>query len=148
MPRTRALVLAAVAILAMAGCTAQDPEFSANDQVAAAARQPEPGAEGEGGEGEGGGGGGPTVEFAAGSALEYTEAADQVPAGGATFELACEGLPHNVAVEGFQGGEPIVECPGEGVFTGSAAIEPGDYTYFCSIPGHRAGGMEGEFTVE
>ena len=25
--------------------------------------------------------------------------------------------------------------------------EPGEYTYFCAIPGHRAGGMSGTITV-
>lgn len=149
MSRTRPLVLVPVAALAallvLGGCSKQDPEFGANDQVAAAARVPEPGAEGEGG---GEGGGGPTVVFAADDGLEYTQVADQAPAGGATFELDCTGLTHNVTIEGFQGDEPIVECPGEGSFTGNAALEPGDYTYYCSIPGHQAAGMEGAITVQ
>ena len=30
----------------------------------------------------------------------------------------------------------------------SAELEAGDYTYYCSIPGHREGGMEGTLTVD
>lgn len=146
MSRTRALVFAVVAVLAIAGCTKQDPEFSANDQVAAAARLPEPGTESEGGGAEAAGG--PTVVFAADNGLEYTETPSEVPAAGATFEFDCTGLPHNVTIEGINGEAPVVECPGEGSFTGNVALEPGDYTFYCSIPGHRAAGMEGSLTAQ
>jgi plastocyanin len=35
-----------------------------------------------------------------------------------------------------------------GTSTVSASLKPGTYTFYCSVPGHREGGMEGKLTVE
>lgn len=55
--------------------------------------------------------------------------------------------PHNVAI----GGEGIETVLGEVVTAADAPItvtlEPGTYTFFCSVPGHREAGMEGTLTV-
>ncbi|MPZ88466.1 MAG: hypothetical protein GEU81_10400 [Nitriliruptorales bacterium] len=85
--------------------------------------------------------------FTAGQELAYTEAPSTIPAGEAEIALVLEGLPHNVVFEGVEGDEPIAEGDSAGVFTGTVELDPGEYTYYCSVPGHRAGGMEGTVTV-
>ena len=57
-------------------------------------------------------------------------------------------IEHNVSLEG-----PSIDEEGEtvgqgGTSTVSAEVERGDYTFYCSVSGHREGGMEGTLTVE
>jgi azurin len=33
------------------------------------------------------------------------------------------------------------------IWTGTAALAPGRYTFYCSRPGHRRGGMVGELMI-
>ena len=59
-------------------------------------------------------------------------------------------IPHDVVVEG-EGDEELGATPQISSDTATlriAAIEPGEYTYFCSVLGHRESGMEGTLTVE
>jgi plastocyanin len=58
-------------------------------------------------------------------------------------------VPHNVAIEA--GSETLAQS--ETVTGGSSAdataeLEPGDYVFYCSVPGHRESGMEGDLTVK
>jgi plastocyanin len=55
---------------------------------------------------------------------------------------------HDIAIEGNgvnQKGEVVTSG---GVSEFSADLKPGEYTFFCSVPGHREGGMEGKLTVK
>ena len=71
---------------------------------------------------------------------ELTAAAGEV-----TIELVNEsGVPHNVEIEGHGASETITEGSTELTVT----LEPGEYVFFCNIPGHREGVMEGTLTVE
>jgi len=55
---------------------------------------------------------------------------------------------HNIAIEG--GGlnqkGPVVKSGGTSQIT--VDLKPGEYTFFCSVDGHREGGMVGKLTVK
>lgn len=53
---------------------------------------------------------------------------------------------HDFVIEGQPGF--ILDVPGTGkTDTGKIKLKPGTYTFYCSLPGHRAKGMEGTLTV-
>ncbi len=57
------------------------------------------------------------------------------------------GIPHAVAVEGNGvAGSGEVAQPG-GTSKVTVDLGPGTYTFYCPVPGHKAGGMEGTLTV-
>jgi len=86
--------------------------------------------------------------FVADAGLQYTQAPTTAPAGPVTIALDNQGgLPHNVTIEGVEGDDPIVEAT-NGTDVAEIELAAGTYTYYCSIPGHRQGGMEGELTVQ
>lgn len=53
---------------------------------------------------------------------------------------------HTFVIEGVAGFKLEVGSKGDKA-KGKAEIEPGEHVYFCDIPGHRQGGMEGTLTV-
>jgi plastocyanin len=53
---------------------------------------------------------------------------------------------HTLLIEGVSGFELSVSSNGD-VDRGSVELEPGEYTLFCDVPGHRSAGMEAELTV-
>jgi plastocyanin len=57
-------------------------------------------------------------------------------------------LEHDVAIE--QNGKQIAisETIAESKTSVSADLEPGTYTFLCTIPGHAEAGMEGTLTIE
>lgn len=57
--------------------------------------------------------------------------------------------PHAIAVEGDgvkESGETVQ--PGGDDSTVTVDLQPGTYTFYCPVPGHREAGMEGTLTVE
>jgi plastocyanin len=54
-------------------------------------------------------------------------------------------IQHNIALKDGPIG-PVVGTGGTSRFT--ETVDTGEYTYFCSVPGHEAGGMVGTLTVE
>jgi plastocyanin len=80
--------------------------------------------------------------------LAYQFADAQAPAGQIRITSKNpQPVPHDIAIEGNgvnQKGE-VVNEGGTSEFT--ADLKPGEYTFYCSVRGHRQGGMEGTLTV-
>jgi plastocyanin len=55
-------------------------------------------------------------------------------------------IPHTLVIEGVDALKLSVQSEGD-VDTGSVRLEPGRYTLYCDVAGHRASGMEGTLTV-
>ena len=57
-------------------------------------------------------------------------------------------IEHDVAIE--LDGEEIAKSDlvSQGTAEVSADLEPGEYVFYCSVPGHREGGMEGTLTIK
>jgi plastocyanin len=139
--RKIALALSVLALVA-AGCGGDDDEEPAESTPAPAATETPS---------EGGGGGGSTVSVAAdpGGQLAYEPTTLTATAGEVTIDFTNEAsVPHDVVVE--QGGEDLGETEQitESSTTTTVELQAGEYTFYCSVPGHREAGMEGTLTVE
>lgn len=83
-------------------------------------------------------------------ALEYTPAALSAMAGSITIDYENPSpVPHSIAIESPDG-EVLNESEvgANGTFNLSADVQAGEYLYYCTVPGHREGGMEGKLTVK
>ena len=79
-------------------------------------------------------------------AVAYEQTALTAPAGSITVEFTNEAaLAHDFRIEEIGAGTSIFAEGSESV---TVELEPGEYTFFCSVPGHRSGGMEGKLDVE
>src|ERR671918_2797632 len=81
-------------------------------------------------------------------ALYFVFADATAPAGQLTIESPNDSaVDHNIALEGGGIDEvgPVVN--NGGVSEIEVDVEPGEYTFYCSVEGHREGGMEGTLTV-
>jgi plastocyanin len=100
--------------------------------------------------GGGGGGGGETLQLAAdpSGALKFDKTSLEATAGNVTIDFTNDSsLPHDVELQG-----PGVDGEGTDTITGSSTsvtldLQPGEYTFYCSVDGHRAAGMEGKLVV-
>jgi plastocyanin len=82
--------------------------------------------------------------------LKYNKTSLTAKAGQVSIDMTnMSSLSHNVTVESssgailgatptFQGGSKTL----------TLNLKPGTYKFFCSVPGHRAAGMEGTLTVQ
>lgn len=81
--------------------------------------------------------------------LRFTTRNLSAKAGAVTISFAnMSPLPHNMTIA--QGSKVLGATP---TFQGatktlSLNLKPGTYVFYCSVPGHRAAGMEGKLTVQ
>lgn len=142
-----AVALAAVALAA--GCGDDDSDGGGNDDAG--------GGGGLYGGGGGGGGGGQgeddgatRLSLAASPAgeLAFDKTSLEAKPGPVVIAFANPSqLPHAVEVEG-NGVEEVSDTVAQSTTTVSANLKPGEYRYYCNIPGHADAGMDGTLTVE
>jgi plastocyanin len=100
--------------------------------------------------GGGGGGGSSTVKISAdpSGALKYEQTDVSASAGSITIDFTnMSSLPHDVTIEG-NGASGATDQITNSTTSTTVDLEPGTYTFFCSVDGHRAAGMEGTLTVK
>jgi plastocyanin len=135
------LVVMALAPFALAACGGDDEEEEPAATAPAETTE----------EAAGGGGAAETVEVSAdpGGSLAFEQNTLSASAGPTTFEFANDAtLGHDFCLE--RDGEDV-GCTD--VISGDtdvleADLESGEYTFYCSVSGHREGGMEGTLTVK
>ena len=132
------LAIAALAALGIAACGGDDDDDGGGDTAAAPATTV-PTA------------GGSTVDISTppGSDLAYEQKDVTAKAGNVTIDFDNQqSTQHDVKVEDSAG----MELGGTDLISSSTAtatidLQPGSYTFFCSVPGHREAGMEGTLTA-
>jgi plastocyanin len=138
---TLLLCVLALAALGVAACGGDDDDDEAATETTT-----------ETTEAGGGGGGGGSVSLTAdpNGNLAYEEETLTAPAGEVTIEFDNPAsVGHDVVVEDEGGNELArTEVISDDSATTTGEFESGDYTYYCSVPGHRDAGMEGTLTVE
>jgi uncharacterized cupredoxin-like copper-binding protein len=81
--------------------------------------------------------------------LAYVTKVASAPAGKLEIDSKnASSTPHDIALEGSGVDEKGKTVANGAVSTISVSLKKGDYTYYCSLPGHREGGMEGKLTVK
>jgi plastocyanin len=99
----------------------------------------------------GGGAGGQTLQLAAdpSGALKFDQTSLSASAGKVTIDFTNDStLPHNVTVEGNGVEDEATDTIKQSSATLSLDLKPGTFTFYCSVDGHRAAGMEGTLVVK
>jgi plastocyanin len=135
-----ALIFAAIALVACGGDDDNDTSNTGGGGAAAPASG-------------GGGGGASTVKLSAdpSGALSFDTDSLSAKAGNVTIDFDNPAaIQHDVSVEDSSGKElGTSDLISESKTTLDLSnLKPGDYTFFCTVPGHREGGMEGTLTVK
>jgi plastocyanin len=140
-----ALLLAALALAACGGgddTTSDTATFNETTQEAEGEKKAEGGSEGSGAAID--------IESDPSGTLAFTSDEATAEAGKDTVNFTNSSpVPHDVRIED-SAGEDVggTEVFAEGTESATVDLKPGEYTFFCSVPGHRQAGMEGTLTVK
>jgi plastocyanin len=138
------LVVAALAVVGLAACGSS----SSDNSTTAAATPPSTTAAGGGGAKAGAS----TVDIStpSGGTLAFDQKDVTANAGNVTVSFDNkQSTPHDVTIEDSSGKELAkTDLISSQTATTTANLQPGTYTFFCSVPGHREAGMEGTLTVK
>lgn len=93
---------------------------------------------------------GPSVQTLDISAGNFYFKPDKLDAksGVTTIKLTDDGGIHTLVFDGAFDGFQLEVTGGGDTSTGKVDLQPGKYTFYCNITGHRAQGMEGTITVK
>jgi uncharacterized cupredoxin-like copper-binding protein len=82
-------------------------------------------------------------------ALAYTYGSAQASPGQVEIDSQNKSsIDHDISIEGNGVNESGEVVKNGGVSKVSVSLKPGSYTFYCSVPGHREGGMVGKLTVK
>lgn len=83
-----------------------------------------------------------------GNELAFDKKALTARAGKVTIALTNPSpIPHDIAIKGAGVNAKGPTVIGGGRSTVTATLQPGTYTFYCTLPGHEEGGMRGPLTV-
>jgi plastocyanin len=137
------LAVAALAVLGLAACGGSSDDNSTTAASAPPATTPAAG---------GGGGGTSTVDIStpSGSDLAFDQKDATAKAGNVTIDFDNkQSLSHDVAVADSSGQElGKTDLVSSGTANTTVDLQPGTYTFYCTVPGHKEAGMEGTLTVK
>jgi plastocyanin len=138
---TLLLAVLALSMFGLAASGGDDEESAAPETTAAEATDSG---------GSSGGGGSVTISADPEGALAFTEDTASAPAGPVTIEFDNPAsVGHDVVVEDASGNELLrTDIVTAETTTAEGELEPGNYTFYCSVAGHRESGMEGTLTAE
>jgi plastocyanin len=137
------LVVGALAVVGLAACGSSSNDNSTTSAAAAPATTAAAG---------GGGGAASTVDISTpgGSTLAYEQKSVSAKAGSVTINFDNkEALQHDVAVADSSGkvlGQ--TDLVSSSTANATVDLQPGTYTFYCTVPGHKEAGMEGTLTVK
>lgn len=81
--------------------------------------------------------------------LAYITKVATAPAGSLEIDSKNDAsIPHDIALEGGGVDEKGETVQGGGVSKIDVTLKPGKYQFYCTVAGHREGGMEGTLTVK